>query len=197
MASERRLAEQIGISRVTLREALSVLDAEGYLTIRRGAAGGAFVAPEHALRHMAETQFSAGPAAVLRVMEYRDHAEPEAARLAALRRGPADLKRIDAALAGIHAAETAGAIRGGEAVFHLSVAQAAGNAFFARSIDDAMAALFLPFPGADAVREAVRSHAVRIAVADALRLRDGDAAAAAMRAVLTALRRRFPRRQVA
>ncbi|MEM1429691.1 MAG: FCD domain-containing protein [Pseudomonadota bacterium] len=197
MASERRLAEQIGISRVTLREALGVLEAEGYVQIRRGASGGAFVAGEDALKRMADNQFSAQPATALRVLEYRDHAEPEAARLAAMRRSPADLKQIGQAIDGLRRAATLGEIRRSEAAFHLSVAQASGNPFFAASIEDAMALMFLPFPSGDPSHEADASHRLRLAVADAVDARNEPAAARAMQDVLTANRERMPRRQVA
>ncbi|MEU7450337.1 FCD domain-containing protein [Streptosporangium roseum] len=40
---ERELAVQLGISRVTLREAIRALQEAGYLTVRRGRYGGAFV----------------------------------------------------------------------------------------------------------------------------------------------------------
>src|SRR3989442_8138044 len=37
---ERSLAEQLGVSRTTVREAIRVLEGQGYVEIRRGAAGG-------------------------------------------------------------------------------------------------------------------------------------------------------------
>jgi DNA-binding FadR family transcriptional regulator len=42
LPSEREMAEQFGVSRATLREALRALEALGLLEIRRGAQGGAF-----------------------------------------------------------------------------------------------------------------------------------------------------------
>ena len=43
LPAERELAVQLGISRVTLREAIRALQDAGYLEVRRGRYGGAFV----------------------------------------------------------------------------------------------------------------------------------------------------------
>lgn len=197
LVSERKMAEKIGISRVTLREALSALESEGFVTIRRGAAGGAFVATEDTLRKIMANQYSAEPVLALRIEEYRSHAEPEAARLAALRRSPADLKRIDEAIQGLTGAKNLGEIRQHEAAFHLSVARASGNTYFANSIEDALAGLILPFPHGDAQREAQSSLTVRAAVAAAILARKPDVAAAAMHKVLASSRDRVPELSVA
>src|SRR5690242_6374962 len=45
LPSARKLAESLGVSRVTVREALQDLQGEGYVESRRGAAGGPFVVP--------------------------------------------------------------------------------------------------------------------------------------------------------
>src|SRR5687768_2170188 len=46
LPAERELAEQLGISRSTLRQALTTLVQSGHLVARRGRAGGTFVAEE-------------------------------------------------------------------------------------------------------------------------------------------------------
>lgn len=44
LQSERELAEQFGVSRITVRDALRVLEARGLVRVKVGATGGAFVA---------------------------------------------------------------------------------------------------------------------------------------------------------
>src|SRR5882672_6430946 len=47
LPSERELAEQFGLSRNTVREALRSLEMSGILEFRKGATGGAFVREAH------------------------------------------------------------------------------------------------------------------------------------------------------
>src|ERR671926_350596 len=46
LPSEREMAEQLGISRSTLRQAITTLVQSGHLTSVRGRTGGTFVVPE-------------------------------------------------------------------------------------------------------------------------------------------------------
>jgi GntR family transcriptional regulator, transcriptional repressor for pyruvate dehydrogenase complex len=83
LPSERELAAQMRISRPTLREAIKTLSEAGVLEVRRGQAGGIFVAselvPRDLLRSRQEIRFSE----VAGVLEARRLIEPRVAQLAA------------------------------------------------------------------------------------------------------------------
>lgn len=94
---EKRLAEIFGVSRTTVREALAVLEAEGWVTTRRG--GGTYVkrvrnaGPVEPLTALLGGQ----NAGILELMEVRRILESEVAVLAASRSTPEDIVAIKAA----------------------------------------------------------------------------------------------------
>jgi DNA-binding FadR family transcriptional regulator len=153
---ERELADQLGVSRTTVREAMRVLQGEGMIETRRGRTGGAIVtAPEGTAaerrqvvrRHLAELE---------NVFDYRLAIEPAAARLAAERRTRADLSGLRDALtilgslaAAPQAQELSPPSRffATDAEFHHRIALAARNPFLVQAVDDARAAMFLPVGG--------------------------------------------------
>ena len=89
---ERELAEQLGISRSTLRQALTTLVQSGHLVSRRGRSGGTFVADEPPLtRESREPPLGTEARAVL---DYRVVVETGATVLAAERAQEDDLDRL-------------------------------------------------------------------------------------------------------
>jgi len=183
--TEPELVAQLGISRNTVREAVRALCVTGMLEVRQG--DGSYVrsavdaAP--ALREL-------NRASLREHYEVRALLEAEAARLAALRRSPAQLDELTHALAlrGAHEHDKTGAgldaFIEGDLAFHRGIARAAGNdalyelyEFFCQSIRvhlrQSVLDRHLPDP----------DQASHEAVLDAIRVQDADAAARAARAI--------------
>ena len=90
LPSERDLAHQLGISRSTLREAITTLVQSGHLVSARGRTGGTFVAERPPL---AELDKPLGEEAWA-VLDYRVAVETGATVLAAERAAAEDLERL-------------------------------------------------------------------------------------------------------
>jgi GntR family transcriptional repressor for pyruvate dehydrogenase complex len=132
LPTEQALAEEHGVSRTVVREAVSRLKSTGLLVSRQGS--GVYVAAAGARRALAFDPSVLGSLdAVVQVVEVRRALESEAAALAATRASDAELSRIQAALEAVDLATAAG--RDGVAEdmhFHRCIAAAAGNPQFTR-----------------------------------------------------------------
>jgi DNA-binding FadR family transcriptional regulator len=177
---EQDMARLLGVSRVTIREALYVLQAKGYVTSRRGARGGWFVTgPRHTPAELSVILHQALPR-LEQVLEFRAIIEGAAAELAAARRSAAALEELDAAVAAIAVSQNIAEFRRADSKFHLGVAEASGNAALKDAVANARMTLFVlaDAVGFDVVLDsAVTEHT---AVLDAIRRQDAAAARALM-----------------
>ncbi|MGK5628648.1 FadR/GntR family transcriptional regulator [Streptomyces sp. URMC 123] len=138
--TEHELAEQLGVGRNTVREAVRVLVHAGLLESRQG--NGTFV---RSTADPAAVLTGVRHAHVLDVLELRVALEAEAARLAAARRDERDLERLRAALAALH--EQGDRSADADLDFHLRVVEATHNSalievyrFFSTSVHEVLVA---------------------------------------------------------
>ena len=132
LPAERELAEQLQVSRPSLREAIGVMEAQGMLEVRRG--GGTYVrdvmreSVTDPLVHLMEAR----PETVRDVLELRYALEEAAAGYAAERASRADLVVIEERLDALQALYDAGSASAedeavADADFHLAIAEATHN----------------------------------------------------------------------
>ncbi|MCR1786691.1 FCD domain-containing protein [Nocardioides carbamazepini] len=126
---ERELAQQLGVSRATLGQALVALEVIGVVTVRRN---DGTVISRTAAGTIAQA-IRAHADRLPEILETRDALETKIASLAAQRHTEEDLREIEAALAAMEAEITAGG-RGidGDERFHAAVTAASHSALLAR-----------------------------------------------------------------
>ena len=191
LPTEQAIMRTTGVSRTIVREALATLRAKGLITTRQGL--GAFVSNDPNPR-----SFSIIPNdlqsidEILRVLELRMGVEYEAAGLAALRRTPQDLARMQARLDALDKALEEGGYGAQEDyAFHRSILVATQNSYYGR-LFDTLGDLMVPrqwarldkMTAAERKRHAARMRREHHAIFAAIR--DGEEAAA-RRAIRTHL----------
>lgn len=190
---EDALAAEIGVSRGVVREAVKALVAKGMLRIRPRT-GTRVLPPEHwnhLDRDVLRWKQAGDATALLRdTSELRRIVEPEAARLAAARADPDDVRALYDSLAAMEAAAAAPGRSGyveADTTFHRALLDASGNRLLGslgRAVDIALEHSFLvsiQTPGA--VEASLPGHR---AIVEAIEARDPAAAAAAVLAVIEA-----------
>ncbi|MEW1952496.1 FadR/GntR family transcriptional regulator [Terrabacter sp. NPDC080008] len=178
---ERELAQRLGVSRATLSQALVALEVIGVVTVRHG--DGTLLAEGPGPRRIVEA-IRAHAHRLPEIIDTRDALETKIAALAAERRSPEDLARIDEALELMRREVEAGG-RGvdGDERFHGAVTVAAHSLLLARLMEEIRDLVretrieSLSQPGRPA--DSLAGHR---AIADAIRAGDPEAAAAAMHA---------------
>lgn len=136
LPSERALAEQMEISRPTLREAIRVLADSALIEVRRGAGGGMFVATEIVPPELVARRRDIRIHEVAQVLEARRVLEPRVAQLAAMRAGEEDFAAMQRTIDDQTAlVEEGDILQGGredrflalDVRFHLALARSTGN----------------------------------------------------------------------
>lgn len=135
---ERELAEALGVSRATLRDALAELQKAGYVTIQRGRYGGAVVAPE--LPSSGAILGSGDLDMVEDILAFRAVVEPAAAALAA--EAALTAAQRTGLLDALRAVATAdpGQYRPLDARLHITIAELSPSPRLAASVAEARAA---------------------------------------------------------
>jgi GntR family transcriptional regulator, transcriptional repressor for pyruvate dehydrogenase complex len=125
LPAERDLADELGISRSTLRQALTTLVQSGHLISRRGRSGGTFVAEEPPLTHSEQAK-PFDPEHARAVLDYRITVETGATLLASERATEQDLELLDALTDEMSATEGARfhVYRRADVRFHIGVSEA-------------------------------------------------------------------------
>jgi DNA-binding FadR family transcriptional regulator len=193
LPTERDLAEQLKVSRPTVREALIALEVEGRVRIRVGS--GIYVAEPAALASLVSTSVVIeGPFELLRAREFIEGAIAEqAARVAT----SADIERIDASLAAMATVQHPGeASMIHDRAFHVAVTGCLDNAVLVRVVGELFDQRLNPyfaklahyFENPDSWNAALAEHRV---IRDAIVARDPDAARLAMREHLARSQQRF------
>jgi GntR family transcriptional repressor for pyruvate dehydrogenase complex len=176
---ERELAERLGVSRASIKQAIVVLEVQGLVDVRHG--GGTYLRRD-TLHSEPVNNLVDRRRRLPDVLDARDALETKLAALAAERRSTEDLAAIDAALAEMRAQIARGESgEDGDRRFHQAVTAAAHSALLAEFIRQ------IADPIAESRRESLRqpgrptrSLAQHERIAEAIRAGDARAATRAM-----------------
>jgi DNA-binding FadR family transcriptional regulator len=181
LPAERELAEQLRISRSTLRQALTTLVQSGHLVAVRGRSGGTFVAESPPLsEHAAEGEALGEEARA--ALDYRVAIETGATVLACERAEDPDLGQLDALVERMDAADAFDEYRRADVRFHIAVAEAAHSPRLVKAMTEVqgqMSDLIALIAHPEEVL--TRSNAQHRKLVELLRARDGGRAVKLMR----------------
>jgi DNA-binding FadR family transcriptional regulator len=133
LPAERNLADQLGISRSTLRQALTTLVQTGHLIAARGRSGGTFVAERPPLAEESGTPLGEEAWAVL---DYRVAVETGATILAIERAEAGDVDKLSDLVRLMAEADQFEEYRRADIRFHIGIAEAAGSPLLVRAMTE-------------------------------------------------------------
>lgn len=139
LPTEKELAEQFGLSRITVRDALRVLESQGLISIKVGAGGGAFVANPSAqsANELITDLLRLQRASSQELVEARIVIETALVTFAAERATPEDLAAMQEAINSARAGRATGKTHftSYSVDFHVALAKAAKNLVLQFTVD--------------------------------------------------------------
>jgi DNA-binding FadR family transcriptional regulator len=135
---ERELADELGISRSTLREALTTLTQSGLLNAQRGRGGGTFVVSDPPLSDADGDPLGEGAWSVL---DHRVAVEAGATLLACERGEKEDFDRLDELVERMAEVDDFGDYRRADIRFHIALAEAARSPRLVTEMTEAQGAM--------------------------------------------------------
>lgn len=196
LPAERDLAQQLGVSRPSVREALIALEVEGWIEVRLGSGVYALERSAHAHTPV-RAATSASEWGPLELIRARRVVEGETAALAATLAKPHDLLAMDSAIAAMASLADQGTLPiDADRDFHMAIVEACGNAVLAETVQTFWASRRGPiftrlgglFESQASWRAAIAEHQ---AVRDAIAAHDAPAARAAMHLHMDRAHQRF------
>lgn len=175
---ERELIEQLGVSRATVREALMLLEADGFIQVRAGRHGGAYVtSPKiERLATILDVTLEVEQTTTEQLLEARSLMEPLAVRLATARATESDFDRIQASIQRAEEHVGSSDIFAEEAArFHVLVAESTHNGVISALTATTQQLIYSRAAAAFGTEPASTLRAHR-RILDAMRARDPEAA---------------------
>ena len=164
LPGERQLAQELGVSRSVVREAIRMLDASGYVSIKKGPRGGIFVSQvfHKPISDSLKNLTAHGQITVDHLFDVRLKIEPFMAMEAARHATREDIQRLqglmtDAALC----LDDAATLKDKNITFHILLGEASGNpvlAMFMKSIAEILNDVAYKFLDLSCEREFFKSH---------------------------------------
>ncbi len=183
LPSERELTEEFQVSRGVIREAIRALEIRGFVVLRQGPTGGAFVT-DLSFDHVGNAfldLFLANKVSIPELANVRYYVEPEVARLAALNATEEDKKRlVDAQEAEfIPATTTSARITQFQSV-HRIIAESCQNHFYEAMSKSMMRLTYEVVEAVDPNHEALHMPGEHNVIIEAVISTNAEAAKAAM-----------------
>ncbi len=192
LPTERDIAEQCGVSRMVVREAIRSLEREGLVTVKKGPKGGIFVAQDfdRPINDSITNMLAGGGINLGDLSEVRALVEPYAAARAAEHATEANLEELAVLLERAEAADPAD-LRAHNIEFHRVILRISGNPVL-RLVGDAVLTILSEQVRHVATNEAsAKARHMHRAIVAAMRSRDAAQAQRLMSEDIEAIRRRL------